>query len=88
MNGSAAIHDVELALEGKTSEDVGTMLNDGKFGMARETADFFALATRRGADEGIGLGAKLAFCLQPVKLVSLAPFMSLWAPISFICIPM
>lgn len=64
MNGSAAIHDVELALEGKTSEDVGTVLNDGKFGMARETADFFALATRRGADEGIGLGAAVGSLLE------------------------
>ncbi len=64
MNGSAAIHDVELALEGKTSEDVGSMLNDGKFGMARETADFFALATRRGADEGIGLGAAVGALLE------------------------
>ncbi|MEY4614507.1 hypothetical protein EBX93_05285 [bacterium] len=64
MNGSAAIHDVELALEGKTSEDVGTVLNDGKFGMARETADFFALATRRGADEGIGLGAAVGALLE------------------------
>ena len=47
MNGSAAIHDFELALAGKTSEDVAAQLHAGKFGMARETADAFAVAARR-----------------------------------------
>lgn len=56
MNGAAAIHDVELALAGKTSEDVGAHLPEGKFGMARDTADAFAVAARAGAEEQIGLG--------------------------------
>ncbi len=58
MNGSAAIHDFELALAGKTSEDVAAQLADGRFGMARETADAFAAASNAGAT-GIGLGAAL-----------------------------
>lgn len=58
MNGSAAIHDFELALAGKTSEDVAAQLNDGRFGMARETADAFAVAAAEGA-KGPGLGAAL-----------------------------
>jgi hypothetical protein len=58
MNGSAAIHDFELAYAGKTSEDVNAQLPSGKFGMARETADAFAVAARAGAD-GIGLGQAL-----------------------------
>jgi hypothetical protein len=58
MNGSAAIHDFELALAGKTSEDVAAQLADGRFGMARETADAFAEAARVGS-EGTGLGAAL-----------------------------
>ncbi len=37
MNSAAAIHDVESALWGKTSEDVAAALLDGSFGMARET---------------------------------------------------
>src|SRR5262245_37044051 len=41
MNGSAAIHDFELALAGHTSEDVAAQLPSGAFGMARETADAF-----------------------------------------------
>src|SRR5262249_30618067 len=56
LNGSAAIHDFELALAGKTSEDVAAQLPTGQFGMARETADAFALAGRAGAENEAGLG--------------------------------
>ena len=48
MNGSAAIHDFELALAGKTSEDVAAQLPDGRFGMAQETAEAFVAAARFG----------------------------------------
>ncbi|HZI40261.1 MAG TPA: hypothetical protein VFD67_01115, partial [Gemmatimonadaceae bacterium] len=37
MNGSAAIHDYEIARFGATSEDVARGLVDGTFGMADET---------------------------------------------------
>jgi hypothetical protein len=37
MNGSAAIHDFEIARFGGTSEDVAAGLKDGTFGMAEET---------------------------------------------------
>ena len=50
MNGSAAIHDFELAIAGKTSENVAVQLPKGEFGMVRETADAFAVAARLGAD--------------------------------------
>src|SRR6266545_3184207 len=59
MNGSAAIHDFELALAGKTSEDVGAQLHAGRFGMARETAEAFAIAANRGSKNDLGLGAAL-----------------------------
>jgi hypothetical protein len=59
MNGSAAIHDFELAYAGKTSEDVGAQLPGGHFGMARETADAFALASQRGSVGDKGLGQAL-----------------------------
>jgi deoxyhypusine synthase len=67
MNGSAAIHDFELALAGKTSEDVGATLHEGKFGMARETADAFAVAARRGAENERGLGWGLGQHLDDVN---------------------
>ena len=59
LNGSAAIHDLELAIAGRTSEDVGPRLMAGTFGFARETSELFAVACDRAAGSGIGLGAAL-----------------------------
>jgi hypothetical protein len=59
MNGSAAIHDLELAIAGHTSEDVGPRLLAGTFGFARETSEMFAAACDRSAETGTGLGAAL-----------------------------
>jgi hypothetical protein len=56
-NGAGAIHDVEMALYGRTSEDVAAGLADGSFGMVRETGDFFADTLR--ATPGRGLGGAL-----------------------------
>jgi hypothetical protein len=63
INGACAIHDVEIALWGKTSEDVVEGLETGEFGMAGETADFFHKATALCPDKGIGLGAALGMTL-------------------------
>jgi deoxyhypusine synthase len=59
MNGAGCVHDLELALLGRTSEDVAPALDDGSFGMARETAQLLNAAIRRGAEEGLGMGAAL-----------------------------
>ncbi len=59
LNGSAAIHDLELAVSGRTSEDVGPRLMAGTFGFARETSAIFARACARAARQEIGLGAAL-----------------------------
>lgn len=40
MNSAAAIHDVETAMWGHTSEDVAVNLVDGTFGMSRDTGEF------------------------------------------------
>lgn len=56
MNGSAAIHDVEIARVGRTSEDVETNLQSGSFGMVDETGDFMNAAMAEGARRGEGLG--------------------------------
>jgi hypothetical protein len=60
-NGSVTIHDVELALVGKTSEDVDAALQDGSFGMSGRTAGFILDAIARGRAAGIGaaLGSAL-----------------------------
>ncbi len=54
-NGSGAIHDVELAMAGVTSEDVAVRLEDGTFGMAREPAEFMNRAAIAGRSAGLGL---------------------------------
>jgi len=56
MNGAGIIHYTEIALSGKTSEDVDTALTDGSFGMARETASFLSDAIKTASKESIGLG--------------------------------
>ncbi len=53
-NGSVTIHDSELALVGKTSEDVDVALQDGSFGMSGETADFILSAIAAKRERGIG----------------------------------
>ena len=55
-NGAAMIHDFELALAGRTSENVAEGLADGSFGMARETGIFLNEAAKTAAREGRGLG--------------------------------
>ena len=55
-NGAAIIHDYEMALAGRTSEDVGAGLADGSFGMAEETGSFLNRAAVMAAEEGLGLG--------------------------------
>lgn len=67
LNGAAAIHDFELAVAGKTSEDVAAQLPSGQFGMARETADAFAVAARAGAEHDLGLGWALGRHLESQK---------------------
>ncbi len=57
MNGAGCVHDLELAMMGQTSEDVGPALDDGSFGMARETAERLNAAIAAGAADGIGMGA-------------------------------
>jgi hypothetical protein len=59
MNGAGVIHDTELALAGKTSEDVEEQLSDGSFGMARETARFLHSALASGVPAGMGFGASV-----------------------------
>src|SRR2546421_6844935 len=56
MNGSAVIHDFEIALCGSTSEDVEEQIEGGRFGMARETAEYINAAIGEAASNEIGIG--------------------------------
>jgi hypothetical protein len=56
LNGAGIIHDTEIAMAGKTSEDVGAGILNGSFGMARETAEFINGAVNTGCMMGFGIG--------------------------------
>ena len=56
LNGAAMIHDFEIALAGKTSEDVPAVLGRGRFGMAEETGRYINGAIAEGDREGLGIG--------------------------------
>ena len=76
MNSASAIHDVETALFGQTSEDVALNLRDGTFGMARETGEFIngtLAAAARSSSLGYGeaLGRRLIALRAPQAQVSL-----------------
>jgi len=64
MNGSAAIHDYEIARFGATSEDVAAGLRDGTFGMAEETGRGLNEAFVQGMAEGWGMGESVARALE------------------------
>ncbi|MBC5800353.1 MAG: hypothetical protein GIX03_05140 [Candidatus Eremiobacteraeota bacterium] len=53
-NGAVIVHDAELALIGKTSEDVDMALQDGTFGMSAQTASFVLGAIAREPGQGLG----------------------------------
>lgn len=59
LNGAGAIHDVEIALIGETSEDVAQGLADGSFGMAEETGKLINEAIAEGTTDEMGMGQLL-----------------------------
>lgn len=67
MNGAGIVHDSELAMVGKTSEDVPGQLGEGKFGMSEETGRFVNGAIRDGAKEDCGLGRAVGAMLVKEK---------------------
>jgi hypothetical protein len=59
LNGAGIVHDTEIALAGKTSEEVEQVIGSGAFGAARETSEIINQAICRGAAENKGLGQAL-----------------------------
>jgi hypothetical protein len=64
MNGSAAIHDFEIAIAGHTSEDVEAVLPDGRFGSADETGRGMNIAIAEGDRDQLGIGEALGRHLE------------------------
>jgi hypothetical protein len=59
LNGAGIVHDTEIAMVGRTSEDVDQVLGLGEFGAARETGEEINSAINQGAKNGQGLGEAL-----------------------------
>lgn len=64
LNGSAAIHDFEVALAGTTSEEVEKGLPDGDFGMNNETGEWMNQAICHGTTTGAGIGEALGLFME------------------------
>ena len=56
LNGAGIIHDAEIAMVGRTSEEVAEVLGAGAFGAAQETGEVLNQAIIAGAAQGIGIG--------------------------------
>ncbi|MFZ5775538.1 MAG: hypothetical protein ACOY3Z_08660 [Thermodesulfobacteriota bacterium] len=59
VNGAGIVHDTEIAMVGRTSEEVGDVLGSGAFGAAKETGEVVNAGIREGAAKGMGLGEAL-----------------------------
>jgi len=68
LNGAGAIHDWEIAAIGATSEDVGRVLHQGRFGMAEETGRALNEAAAEAARDKKGLGEVLGRRIVEAKL--------------------
>ena len=73
--GALAVHDIEMAMQGHTSEEVAEGLPEGAFGMAEETGraywDAVALAGREGCGLGQAVGRHIAEGAFPHRDLSL-----------------
>ncbi len=56
LNGAGIIHDAEIAMVGRTSEEVADVIGQGAFGAARETGEILNRAINTGAKKDIGMG--------------------------------
>ncbi len=67
LHGAGAIHDLEIAFFGQTSEEVAETLETGKFGMVKETAELYAAAVYLAARRNIGLGEAFGAYIDQAK---------------------
>jgi hypothetical protein len=64
VNGAFMIHDMEIAFFGRTSEEVAEGLEDGSFGMVKETPDMIFEAASNALEKGLGLGEGIGNYLE------------------------
>ena len=59
LNGAGIVHDTEVAMAGRTSEEVEQVLGAGAFGAAKETGEVVNNAIVKGAAADMGIGEAL-----------------------------
>lgn len=68
LNGAGIIHDTEIALVGRTSEEVADVLGKGAFGAAQETGEILNTAIIKGNQQGLGIGEAVGKMLHDEQL--------------------
>jgi hypothetical protein len=66
-NGAGAIHDSEIAFWGKTSEEVEQAIEDGSFGMAKQTGKIFNQISSIAGEKDMGLGEAMGKSILELK---------------------
>lgn len=64
LNGAGVIHDFEMGMFGRTSEDVAKNLENGSFGYVTETGVQINEAIKAGANDKLGYGESVAVYMQ------------------------
>lgn len=67
LNGAGIVHDTEIAMAGRTSEEVEQVLGAGAFGAAKETGEIVNAAISEGAYLNKGLGRAIGDYLLAQK---------------------
>jgi len=64
MNGGGMIHDFEFALIGATTEKVARYINEGQFGLWRETGQINDIINSAFKQDGLGMGEAIGKAIQ------------------------
>ncbi len=68
MNGAGAVHDLEIAFHGATSENVALEIKEGRFGMVEETSAHYNNALGKFATGATGIGEALGRYIADEKM--------------------
>jgi len=79
VNGAVAVHDLEIAFHGATSEDVAQEIKTGRFGMVEQTsAHYHSAIAGAGPDEGLGAALGRYINEKKMKNAHLSLFAAGW----------
>ncbi|VAX15237.1 hypothetical protein MNBD_NITROSPINAE01-1664 [hydrothermal vent metagenome] len=68
LNGAGAVHDMEMAFHGETSESVAVEIKEGRFGTVDETASHLNGALKKYAVGDVGMGEAIGRYIEDKKM--------------------